>query len=55
MAQDGIVSRRTVNNQECDILGNLLRVITDCYGQSDYTEGVYPCSFESNKWRVSWN
>ena len=25
------------------------------YGQSNCTKGVYSCSSESNKWRISWN
>ena len=37
------------------ILGDLLKVITDHYEQSDRSKGVYPCSPESNEWRVGWN
>ena len=33
--QYGVVCGWTINNQECDILGDLLRVITDRYGQND--------------------
>ena len=41
MAQYDIVSRRTVDNKECNILSDLLKVITNCHGQCDRTEGVY--------------
>ena len=44
--QYGIVSRQTVDNKECNILSNLLRVIIDRYGQCNCTEGVY---FRSSK------
>ena len=54
MAQYGIVSRRTVDNKECNILSDLLKVITNCHGQCDRTEGVYFRSSEPNKWCVVW-
>ena len=49
MAQYGIVSRRTVDNKECNILSDLLKVITNCHGQCDRTEGVYFRSSEPNE------
>ena len=55
MTQDGVVGRRTINNQEQDIFGDLLRVITDHHKQSDYAKRVYSHSFESNEWCVGWN
>ena len=54
-AQNGVVSRRTVNNQEWDIFGNLLKAIIDCHGQSDRTKGIYSCSSESKERCVGWN
>ena len=52
MAQYGIISRRTVDNKECNILSDLLRVITNCHGQCDCTDGVYFHSFEPNEWCI---
>ena len=52
LAQDGVVGGRAIDNQEGDILGNLLRVIIDRYGQGDWTEGVYFCSSKSDKWCI---
>ena len=40
-AQYGIVSKRIVDNKECNILSNLLRAIINRHGQCHYTEGVY--------------
>ena len=52
MAQYGIVSRRIVNNKECNILSDLLKVITNCHGQCDCTDGVYFHSSEPNEWCI---
>ena len=49
MAQYDIISRRTVDNKECNILSDLLKVITNCHGQCDRTEGVYSHSSEPNE------
>ena len=53
MTQYGIISRRTVDDKECNILSNLLRVITNRHGQCDRTERVYFRSSEPNEWRIS--
>ena len=54
-AQYGIVGRLAVDNKECNILSNLLRVVTDRYGHCDHIEGVYPRSSEPNERCVGWH
>ena len=53
--QDGVVSKQTIDNQEQDIFGDLLRVITNCYNQSNRAKVVYTRSSESNERCGGWN
>ena len=49
---DGIVSGRVIDNKECNILSDLLRIITNRYRQCDCAEGVYFSPSEPNEWSV---
>ena len=51
-SEDGIIGRRVVDNKECNIFSDLLRIITNCNGKCDCTEGVYFSPFEPNEWGV---
>ena len=52
MASCGIISRGTVDDKECNILSNLLRVLTNCHRQCDRTEGVYFHSSKPQEWCI---
>ena len=47
--EDSIIGERVVDNKECDIFSDLLRVITNRNGQRDCTEGVYFSPSETNE------
>ena len=51
-SEDGIIGGRAVDNKECNILSDLLGVITNRYGQRDCTEGVFFCPSEPNEWGI---
>ena len=53
-AQYGIVGKWAINNKECNILTNLLRVVADRHGQCDRVEKVDTCSSKPNEWHISW-
>ena len=54
-SKDGIVGGQAVDNKECNILSDLLRIITNCYGQCDCVKGVYFCPSKPNEWGVGWD
>ena len=49
---DDVVCRGAIDNRECNIFSDLLRIVSDCYRQDDYAEGIYFCTPKSNKWSV---
>ena len=51
-SEDGIIGERAVNNKECNILSDLLKVIMNRYGQRDCVEGIYFYPSEANEWGV---
>ena len=53
MSKDGIIGRRAVDNKECNIFSDLLRIITNHNGQYDCAEGVYFSPSKLDKWGVS--
>ena len=53
--EDSIIGERAINDQECNVFSALLRIITNCNGQRDYTKGVHFSSFEPDKGGVGWD
>ena len=51
-SEDGIIGGRAVNNKECNIFSDLLRIITSRNEQRDHIEGVYFSPSEHNEWGV---
>ena len=44
-----------MDNKECDIPSDLLKIVLDCYRQCDRAKGVYFRSSKPNEWSVGWN
>ena len=44
-----------IDNKECNILSDLLRIIPNFQKQCDRAKGVHFCSFKLDKWSVGWN
>ena len=54
-SEDGIIGRRVVDNKECNIFSDLLRIITNCNEQRDYAKGVYFSPSEPDEWGIGWD
>ena len=52
LSEDGIISGQAVDNKECNIFSDLLKVITNRNGQRDGTDEVYFSPSKTNEWGI---